>query len=83
MLVIQGLVIDGISWRFLLNDLEQAAQQWARSAGRKPLVLSEKTQGVEALARRLQAHCREGISEQERSHWIALLSEAVPSLPVN
>jgi len=83
LLVIHRLVVDGASWGILLNDLEQAAQQWASPAGKKAIALADKTHGVDAWGRKLSALCHAGIPQQEKSYWTSLLSDTMPSLPVD
>ncbi|MBB1616697.1 non-ribosomal peptide synthetase [Pseudomonas sp. UMC65] len=66
LLVIHHLVVDGVSWRVLLEDLQQAYRQLAEA---RPLQLPPKTSAYQAWARRLQEHAPR--REAELSYWMA------------
>ena len=79
LLVVHHLVVDGVSWGVLLNDLEQAFGQWSAADGAQAIKLSPKTHGVDVWAQRLSAHA----PQDEKPYWISRLSGAVPALPVD
>ncbi|MET7442668.1 condensation domain-containing protein, partial [Streptomyces sp. NPDC005568] len=72
------LVVDAVSWRVILEDLENAYR--ALSAGDRPR-LGPKTTSYRAWATRLAAHTAAGGFDDELVHWQAL--EADPDLPAD
>ncbi|GHF94796.1 MULTISPECIES: non-ribosomal peptide synthetase [Amycolatopsis] len=72
------LVVDGVSWRILLDDLALAHRQV--SAG-EPVALGAKTTSFKAWAERLARHAAEGGFDEEIPHWASL--PEVPALPVD
>ncbi|MCM3804719.1 non-ribosomal peptide synthase/polyketide synthase [Streptomyces sp. DR7-3] len=72
------LVIDGVSWRILLDDLDIAYQQGVRG---EPVDLGRKTTAFRDWARRLAEHVAEGALDHEADHWCGAL-DARP-LPVD
>ncbi|HEY2699563.1 MAG TPA: amino acid adenylation domain-containing protein [Pseudonocardiaceae bacterium] len=79
-LVVHHLVVDGVSWRILLEDLETGYQQ-AR-AGR-PVDLGPETSPLSQWARRLAEYTRSGGLDRERAHWAAVTGSAHLELPVD
>lgn len=78
LLVIHHLVVDGVSWRILLEDLEQACA--ALQAGRTP-VLAEKSTAFKAWAERLVAWASEPARAGELAYWQATLGGHTADLP--
>ncbi|HBN9873268.1 non-ribosomal peptide synthase/polyketide synthase [Pseudomonas aeruginosa] len=78
LLVIHHLVVDGVSWRILLEDLQTAYRQL--QAG-QAVALPAKTSAFKAWAERLQAHARDGGLEGERGYWLAQLEGVSTELP--
>ncbi|AZE54867.1 Non-ribosomal peptide synthetase [Pseudomonas synxantha] len=76
LLVIHHLAVDGVSWRILFEDLQNAYQQL--SSG-QPLQLPTRTSSVKAWAERLQQ--RADGDQDELSYWQAQLRDAVVDLP--
>jgi L-arginine---[L-arginyl-carrier protein] ligase len=76
MVVLHHLVVDGVSWRILLPELEQAVT--AQYANRKPVIAAEEYP-VEQWARTLDAQVdkRRGA---ELVFWIQQLQESLPIL---
>ncbi|SDI16705.1 non-ribosomal peptide synthase domain TIGR01720/amino acid adenylation domain-containing protein [Pseudomonas flavescens] len=72
LLVIHHLVVDGVSWRVLLEDLQAAY------AGRS---LAEKSTSLQAWAARLQAHVGSGRLDAELAWWQRRLQGADATLP--
>ncbi|MEU4744297.1 amino acid adenylation domain-containing protein, partial [Actinosynnema sp. NPDC023658] len=60
LLVGHHLVVDGVSWRILLDDLETAYRGGD---------LGAKTTSYQEWARRLEAHVLEGALDDEVDHW--------------
>ncbi|WNG36527.1 amino acid adenylation domain-containing protein [Archangium violaceum] len=79
LLVLHHLVVDGVSWRILLEDLLGAYQQLA---GGVPVRLPPKTTSFQAWARGLSEHARSGALEAERSWWLERPWARVSRLPV-
>ncbi|MBI6902167.1 non-ribosomal peptide synthase/polyketide synthase [Pseudomonas aeruginosa] len=73
LLVIHHLVVDGVSWRILLEDLQTAYRQL--QAG-QAVALPAKTSAFKAWAERLQAHARDG-----GGYWLAQLEGVSTELP--
>jgi amino acid adenylation domain-containing protein/non-ribosomal peptide synthase protein (TIGR01720 family) len=59
------LGVDGVSWRILVADLEQA---YAQAAAGQPIVLSPKTSSWQDWARRLTERGRAALAD-ERDYW--------------
>jgi len=72
------LVVDGVSWRILLGDLETAYDQ--ATAGR-PLDLGPRTTSYGQWARKLSEHVEAGRLDDDAAHWAAVT--ASPELPVD
>ncbi|SEO53048.1 non-ribosomal peptide synthase domain TIGR01720, partial [Nitrosospira multiformis] len=72
LLVIHHLVIDGVSWRILLEDLQSAYSQ-ARNA--QAITLPEKSGSYEAWAGRLQGYAHE--HAEELAYWRSLTGAPV------
>ena len=66
LVTVHHLVIDGVSWRILLADLETAHRQAA--AGR-PVELPPATTAYGHWATRLEAHTRSGALDGDLDHW--------------
>ncbi|MGH3613894.1 MAG: amino acid adenylation domain-containing protein, partial [Pseudonocardia sp.] len=72
------LVIDAVSWRILLEDLEAAYQQAARG---ESFQLEAKTTSFQEWANRLGQHVAEGSFDHELDHWAGALETHL--LPVD
>ena len=80
LLVIHHLVVDGVSWRVLLEDLLTAYEQLAR---RQPVQLPPKTTSWQYWAQRLSEHARSEALRQELPYWLDEARRQVPPLPVD
>ncbi|WP_260636943.1 non-ribosomal peptide synthase/polyketide synthase [Streptomyces angustmyceticus] len=78
LLVAHHLVVDAVSWRILLDDLETAYQQAA--AGRA-VTLDERTTAFRDWARGLAAHVADGGLDHELPYWEDVVTSA--PLPVD
>ncbi|MCU1758991.1 non-ribosomal peptide synthase/polyketide synthase [Pseudomonas sp. 14P_8.1_Bac3] len=78
LLVIHHLVVDGVSWRILLEDLQQAYEQL--HAG-QPLRLPAKTSATQAWARRLQMQADSASMQAQLGFWTEQLKGAPQDLP--
>ncbi|MBJ2348019.1 non-ribosomal peptide synthase/polyketide synthase [Pseudomonas alvandae] len=80
LLAVHHLVIDGVSWRILFEDLQSAYHQLSSGAVlRFPL----KTTSAQVWAERLQAHARSNRLAQELAFWQAQLEDVDASLPMD
>ncbi|WPB81916.1 amino acid adenylation domain-containing protein [Archangium violaceum] len=80
LLVLHHLVVDGVSWRILLEDLLVAYQRLAAGA---PVALPPKTTSFQAWASGLSEHASSGKLDAERSWWLARPWARVTRLPVD
>ncbi|MFD0305958.1 non-ribosomal peptide synthase/polyketide synthase [Streptomyces sp. NPDC127119] len=80
LLVVHHLVVDGVSWRVLLEDLETAYGQ-ARAG--EPVRLPERTTSVQEWTRRLHAHTASGGFAAQREHWETVARHCAAPLPVD
>ena len=78
LLVIHHLVVDGVSWRVLLDDLQQA---YARAVAGQPAELPAKTSSFKAWAERLAAHAQGAAAAAELAYWQAQLAGVSDALP--
>jgi non-ribosomal peptide synthase protein (TIGR01720 family) len=80
LLVIHHLVVDSVSWRILLEDLQMAYQQL--SAGKRPQ-LPPKTTSFKHWAERLSAYTQSAELRQEQTYWLTAPRSQVGRLPVD
>ncbi|SCX53462.1 non-ribosomal peptide synthase domain TIGR01720/amino acid adenylation domain-containing protein [Pseudomonas sp. NFACC32-1] len=78
LLVIHHLVVDGVSWRILLEDLQQA---YAQLQAGQPPALAAKTSATQAWAQRLQAHAGSAALQAQMAYWQGQLAGARADLP--
>ncbi|MFF7635007.1 non-ribosomal peptide synthase/polyketide synthase [Kitasatospora sp. NPDC008050] len=78
LLAVHHLVVDGVSWRVLLEDLETAYRQAAEG---RPLRLPARTTSVREWTRRLRAHTASGGFADQRAHWEAVARHCAVPLP--
>ncbi|HEX8694772.1 MAG TPA: amino acid adenylation domain-containing protein, partial [Longimicrobium sp.] len=78
LIVVHHLVMDGVSWRLLLEDLQQAYEPLAR--GERP-ALPPKTTSFRRWAARLAEHVAAGGFEDELPYWLADERRGVRPLP--
>ncbi|NNA48685.1 non-ribosomal peptide synthetase [Pseudomonas lactis] len=78
LLVIHHLVVDGVSWRILLEDLQSTYQQLAQGA---PVTLPAKTSATRAWAARLQTYAHSPALQQELVWWQTQLQGSPVGLP--
>jgi non-ribosomal peptide synthase protein (TIGR01720 family) len=80
LIVIHHLVVDAVSWRILLEDLQTFYQQ--QIAGQKP-TLPAKTSSFKTWAQRLSEHARSGAVREEFRYWSAHGKQSPARLPVD
>jgi aryl carrier-like protein len=78
-LVAHHLVIDAVSWRILLDDLDVAYRQ---AVDRIPVDLGPATTSFPDWAERLRSHVAAGKLDGELEHWSEVLGSCAP-LPVD
>ncbi|MEW2165596.1 non-ribosomal peptide synthase/polyketide synthase [Streptomyces sp. NPDC007084] len=78
LLVVHHLVVDGVSWRILLEDLETAYRQ---TLAAEPVRLPGRTTSVREWARRLAAHTRAGGFTGQLAHWARTAAHCAEPLP--
>ncbi|WP_081916594.1 non-ribosomal peptide synthetase [Luteibacter sp. 9135] len=80
LLVAHHLVVDGVSWRILLSDLEQAYR--TLQGGQAPS-LAPKTSSFQQWGAALAAHAASDALQGERAFWHAQFADPVPPFPVD
>ncbi|HET8586931.1 MAG TPA: condensation domain-containing protein, partial [Candidatus Limnocylindria bacterium] len=79
LIVVHHLVMDAVSWRILIEDLNAAAE---RLIERQPLEAARKTTSYLGWATRLAAAASD-IAARERNYWSSDRWAEVPALPVD
>jgi amino acid adenylation domain-containing protein/non-ribosomal peptide synthase protein (TIGR01720 family) len=79
-IVIHHLVVDGVSWRILLDDLERAYQQLGRG---EKVMLPPKSTSYKQWSEKLRERVREQGLDQEITYWLAMSQASVHPLPVD
>ncbi|HZH77117.1 MAG TPA: condensation domain-containing protein, partial [Archangium sp.] len=80
LLTLHHLVVDAVSWRTLLEDLESL--YLALRKGEEP-ALPPKTTSFKTWAERLEAHAKSGALQPELSFWLGEGRPAPKSLPLD
>ncbi|MBA9085510.1 amino acid adenylation domain-containing protein/non-ribosomal peptide synthase protein (TIGR01720 family) [Fontibacillus solani] len=78
LLVIHHLVVDGVSWRILLEDLATGYDQALRG---EELRLPAKTDSFQLWIDRLSDYASDSVVESELEHWRSILSTETQPLP--
>ncbi|QXQ16511.1 non-ribosomal peptide synthetase [Pseudomonas tolaasii] len=78
LLVIHHLVVDGVSWRVLFEDLQTAHTQVSLGL---PVTLPAKTSAFKTWAERLQGYAGEAALHGQLPYWQAQLQGAASTLP--
>ncbi|MEH2042437.1 amino acid adenylation domain-containing protein [Nostoc sp.] len=79
-IVIHHLVVDGVSWRIFLEDLQTAYVQLSRGENIK---LSPKTTSFKQWADQLQEYAQSAAAQAEMDYWLQILRQPCSSLPVD
>ncbi|MEX2964658.1 amino acid adenylation domain-containing protein, partial [Microbulbifer sp. TYP-18] len=77
LLVFHHLIIDGVSWRIVLQDLALGFDQWRH---KKNIALAARTSPYKQWSRALCEHAKGGISSEEKDFWCRQLSGETASL---
>jgi amino acid adenylation domain-containing protein/non-ribosomal peptide synthase protein (TIGR01720 family) len=78
LLVIHHLVVDGVSWRILLEDLQSA---YTALAAGQPLVWPGKSSSLQSWAEHLHRYGQGEALNAERAYWLKTLSDGDAELP--
>ncbi|HWO67117.1 MAG TPA: amino acid adenylation domain-containing protein, partial [Umezawaea sp.] len=79
-LAVHHLVVDGVSWRVLLGDLDTAYQQLLRG---EPVALDPVGTAFATWARRLAERVAAGELDADLDHWTGFAASAPADLPVD
>ncbi|MEV7872734.1 amino acid adenylation domain-containing protein, partial [Streptomyces sp. NPDC088124] len=80
LIVAHHLLVDGVTWRILLEDLRSG---YARAAACAPAVPRPKTSSVQQWAARLAAHTATGGFDAQIPYWNSVLEGAETAVPVD
>ncbi|HTQ80630.1 MAG TPA: condensation domain-containing protein, partial [Thermoanaerobaculia bacterium] len=80
LLVLHHLVVDGVSWRILLDDL---AAVYRQAEGGRELSMPAKTASYRSWAEALVAAAERGAGEDQIAWWREAITPAVVSLPLD
>lgn len=80
LIISHHLVVDGVSWRILLEDLETAYGQLSRG---QAVVLPPKTASYKRWSERLNQYAQTASLQREADYWLAELQKHAPALPVD
>ncbi len=80
LIVIHHLVVDGVSWRILLEDLTTAYQQFRQG---NALHLPAKTTSFQQWAQRLTKYAQSAGLRQEMPYWLNISRTSISTLPVD
>jgi fengycin family lipopeptide synthetase B len=79
LIVMHHLVVDGVSWRILLEDLQTAYQQLSRGEN---LSFPAKTTSYKQWAEQLREYAQSNLLHKELEYWLAI-GKKVAQLPVD
>ncbi|MGC2879284.1 plipastatin non-ribosomal peptide synthetase PpsC [Bacillus subtilis] len=77
-LAIHHLVVDGVSWRILLEDLSAGYQQ---AASGQTIQLPPKTDSYQEYARRIQEYAQSSKLIREEAYWRSVEEQQAAELP--
>ncbi|MFL9458777.1 amino acid adenylation domain-containing protein [Tolypothrix bouteillei VB521301_2] len=80
LIVIHHLVVDGVSWRILLEDLQTGYAQLSQG---KAIQLPSKTTAFKDWAQRLREYAVSDRLTSELGYWLSLSDSEYTSLPVD
>ncbi|QHZ48659.1 non-ribosomal peptide synthetase [Bacillus sp. NSP9.1] len=78
LIVIHHLVVDGVSWRILLEDF---ASGYLQAAQRQDIVFPDKTNSFKDWAEELEAYAQSERFRKTADYWRSLEEERIPALP--
>ena len=77
LIIVHHLVMDGVSWRVLVEDLQTAYQQISE---KQPVKLPEKTSSFKQWAERINEHTQSTDHAEQIGFWNKVNAQAVPTL---
>ncbi|WP_335117235.1 amino acid adenylation domain-containing protein [Nostoc sp.] len=80
LLVIHHLVVDGVSWRIFLEDLQQVYQQLSQG---KAVGLPQKTTSFKQWSEFLQEYAQSVQLQEEQNYWLQASRQSISRLPVD
>ncbi|UAA37204.1 hypothetical protein KIH87_10650 [Paraneptunicella aestuarii] len=80
LLVVHHLVVDGVSWRILLSDLETA---WKQYRSGEPVALADKSSSLQQWGEALKGYVKSHHVQGQKDYWREQLSQEVLPLPVS
>ncbi|MGI8500285.1 MAG: amino acid adenylation domain-containing protein [Hassallia sp.] len=80
LIVMHHLVVDGVSWRILLEDLQTAYQQLSRGEN---VNFPTKTTSYKQWAEQLREYAQSNVLYKELEYWLAIGKKQVAQLPVD
>ncbi|MEH2178693.1 amino acid adenylation domain-containing protein [Nostoc sp.] len=80
LMIIHHLVVDGVSWRVLLEDLQTAYKQLTQG---ETMTLPPKTTSFKHWAERLQGYVQSQALQQELDYWLSEVPGQIDQLPVD
>lgn len=78
LMIVHHLVVDGISWRILLEDFSRG---YTRLLAGEPAAFPPKTDSYRDWAARLEEYAASPELQEEAAYWSGLLASAPSSLP--
>jgi len=78
LLILHHLVVDGVSWRILLSDLQTVCEQLANGIA---VALPAKTTSYKSWAERLVQHAASAVLDRELPYWKAPERQVAAGLP--
>ncbi|MGP1384064.1 MAG: amino acid adenylation domain-containing protein [Thainema sp.] len=80
LIIVHHLVIDGVSWRILLEDFQTVYGQFSQG---QRVQLPAKTTSFQEWANQLQQYAQSLDGQAEVERWQFLLTQATPQIPVD
>ncbi|MEK5097378.1 amino acid adenylation domain-containing protein [Bacillus sp. FSL W8-0848] len=80
LIVIHHLVVDGVSWRIILEDFETL---YAQAIKGEPLDIGYKTDSYQAFAAQLKRYAASRRLSKEREYWQKAAKAEAPCIPGN
>jgi amino acid adenylation domain-containing protein/non-ribosomal peptide synthase protein (TIGR01720 family) len=80
LIIIHHLVVDGVSWRILLEDLQTAHQQLCQG---QAIQLPAKTTSFQDWAQHLIEYAQSDVLKSELPHWLSASDASISPIPVD
>jgi amino acid adenylation domain-containing protein/non-ribosomal peptide synthase protein (TIGR01720 family) len=77
LIVIHHLVVDGVSWRIIFEDIEHLYQQYKKG---EPLLLPLKTDSFKSWSERLSEYANSKAFLKEKAYWAEFASRHIPGI---